>query len=216
MALLNNKSYIVPSVLIDLTFEDNIKKIYEVHTGDIVHVVFNKDGIATAIDGKVTAIGTGNANKNITTIPRFHTGVYHADGIATCDTVYGTNIASGEYMVIDCSGAMAGNVVTVFLSTILDFGMVMKFDQNAIVQSDGSCGCKGISQIHKIRVKDGVFQYSCDYGATWKSLLSDSLDLDSDNVKGVLPVSKGGTGVSTREDVISKFVNIESDSDTNS
>jgi hypothetical protein len=165
MALLNNKCRILPSVCIDLTFEDDIMKQFIVRENDIVSVLYNKAGLATRHIGKVTQIGSGDYT-SVSSVPRF----YGASGIAHYDTVVGKQSGVGEYMIVDGSGDFAGNVVIIYLDTILDISMVSQYDQSLVVQSAKPCGCTGVNQITNLRVYKGYFQFSTNYGETWHTI----------------------------------------------
>ena len=184
MALLENKSVIVPTVLIDLKFEDGIRKVFPVELRDIIRVSFNKSGLATTIQGKVTSI---NAATTAYT--------YHADGVCTRDTTYATN-KNGPYMVIDGSGTYSGHTETVYLGTIIDCDMISKWSDNAVVTSPESDASNKIESIDQIRLRNGKFEVSTDFGETWKEVeVSVKVNLNDDNsIEGVLPVRHGGTG----------------------
>lgn len=184
MALLENKSIIVPTVLIDLRFENGIRKVFPVELKDIVRVSFNKQGLATTIQGKVTSI---NAATTAYT--------YYADGVATYDTTYATN-KDGPYMVIDGSGTYSGHTETVYLGTIIDCDMISKWSDNSVVTSPETDETNKIESIHQIRLRNGKLEVSTDWGDTWKEvqLSPDNIDLNSDKVTGVLPIRNGGTG----------------------
>ena len=53
MALLSNQSYIVPTVMIDLTFEDTVRKVFPVACKDVIRVVYNNKGLATIYLGTI-------------------------------------------------------------------------------------------------------------------------------------------------------------------
>lgn len=165
MALLSNHCKILPAVLIDLTFEDEIRKQFVVHQNDIVSVLYNKAGLATRHVGKVTQIGSGDY-RSVASIPKF----YGASGIASYDTVLSTQPGAGDYMIIDGSGDFAGNVVVVYLNTILDISMVNQYDANLAISSAKANSCCGINQVTTFRVQNGKLQYSPDYGQNWHNV----------------------------------------------
>ena len=162
MALLNNKCRLSPCVFIDLTFEDDIRKQYVVHINDIVSLTYNKAGLATRHVGKVTQIGSGDY-RTVSSVPKF----YGSSGVATYDTVIGKTKGAGDYMIIDGSGDFAGNIVVVYLNTILDFDMISQYDASLQVNSAKPNPCCGINQITTFRVYRGKPQFSTDNGQNW-------------------------------------------------
>ena len=182
MALLSNKCRIIPSVLIDLTFEEDIKKQFLVRENDIVSVVYNKAGLATRHVGKVTQICSGD-NTQVSSIPRF----YGASGVASYDTVLGTKPGSGDYMVVDGSGDFAGNVVVIYLNTILDINMVSQYDENLTIRTVKPCGCTGVNQVTDFRVFKGYLQFSTNYGQTWHTVKPGCGDVPEDPASTINP-----------------------------
>ena len=171
MALLNNRSKIMPSVFIDLVFEDDIYKQMLIHENDIVTVTYNKEGLAHTITGRVTQIGNGEYTR-VSSVPRF----YGASGIAHYDTVVSKSSNAGDYMIIDGSGEYAGNVEVVYLHAILNCNILNKYSENASIMSPNS-DCCGTSQITNMRIYNGKLQVSTDYGQSWK----DAGDVSSEN-----------------------------------
>ena len=182
MALLSNKCRIIPSVFIDLTFEDDIKKQFLVRENDIVSVVYNKAGLATRHVGKVTQIGSGDYTQ-VSSIPKF----YGASGIASYDTVLGSKPGAGDYMIIDGSGDFAGNVVVVYLNTILDISMISQYDENLTVRTVKPCGCSGVNQVTGLRIYKGYLQFSTNYGQTWHTLKPGCGDAPEDPAATINP-----------------------------
>lgn len=183
MALLENKSIIIPTVLIDLRFEDGIRKVFPVEIRDIINVTFNKRGIATSIQGKVTAINAATTNYT-----------YYADGICKYDTTYATN-KNGPYIVVDGSDTYAGRSETIYIGTIIDCDMISKWSDNFVVTSPEADKCNHILSINQIRLNDGKFEVSTDFGATWiQPGIDVSINLATDQVTGILKPENGGTG----------------------
>lgn len=164
MALLTNNSKIQPSVLIDLTFEGDIRKRMIIQQNDVVTIVYNREGLASTITGKVSQIGNGDYT-SVSSVPKF----YGASGIATYDTVLSKKANLGDYLIIDGSGNYAGNIVVVYLNSILDATLLNKHEDNSQIMSPKT-DATGSVQITNIREYKGKTQYSTDYGATWKDL----------------------------------------------
>lgn len=182
MALLENKSIIIPTVFIDLRFEDGIRKAFPVQIKDIINVTFNKKGLATSIQGKVTSINAATTNYT-----------YYADGICKYDTTYATN-KNGPYIVVDGSDTYAGRSETIYIGTIIDCDMISKWSDNFIVTSPESDKCNKILSIDQIRLKDGKLEVSTDFGATWiQPDINVQVNLE-ENVSGILKPENGGTG----------------------
>ena len=168
MALLNNKSMIVPSILIDLTFEDGIYKQMLIHENDVVTISYNKDGLKCTITGRVTQIGNGDYT-SVGPVPRF----YGSSGIAHYDTIVSRSSKAGEYIIVDGSGEYSGKIEVVYLNTILDCKMLNKYSDSASIMSPKS-DCCGTQQITGMRYKNGKAQISLDYGQTWLDLVASS------------------------------------------
>ena len=182
MALLENKSIIIPTVLIDLRFEDGIRKVFPVAIKDIINVTFNKKGIATSIMGKVTSINAATTSYT-----------YFADGICRYDTTYATN-KNGPYIVVDGSDTYSGRSETIYLGTIIDCDMISKCSDNKVVTTLQSDKDNDIVAINQIRLKNGKLEVSTDFGATWiQPKLDLTVDLES-QVSGILSPDNGGTG----------------------
>lgn len=182
MALLENKSIIIPTVLIDLRFEDGIRKVFPVEIRDIINVTFNKKGIATSIQGKVTSINAATTNYT-----------YYADGICKYDTTYATN-KNGPYIVVDGSDTYAGKSETIYIGTIIDCDMISKWSDNFVVTTPQSDKVHNILSINQIRLNDGKLEVSTDFGTTWiQPGVNIQVNLE-DQVSGILKPENGGTG----------------------
>lgn len=155
MALLSNQSYIVPTVRIDLRFEDNVRKVFTVECQDIIRVTYNKNGLATTIQGRVVSINAGTTSYT-----------YRANGVCNCDTTYATN-KNGPYITIDGSDTYAGKTATVYIGTIIDCDMIYKWSNNFVVSTPPSDKDDKIESIQMIRLRNGVLEVSSDFGETW-------------------------------------------------
>ena len=89
MALLSNNSHIVPTVMIDLRLDGGIRKNFAVEVRDVIHVLFNKNGLATAIEGRVISINASTSAYG-----------YTASGVANYDTLNCCN-HNGPYLWSD-------------------------------------------------------------------------------------------------------------------
>ncbi len=58
--LLDIRTSIVSSIKVELTFDDNNKKVREIANGDLVAIEFNKNGKRKRIEGKVVKIGASS------------------------------------------------------------------------------------------------------------------------------------------------------------
>jgi hypothetical protein len=151
-----------------------------VQEGDIITVVYNKEGLASTITGRVTQIGNGDYT-TISSVPKF----YGSSGVATYDTVLSKKPNVGDYMIVDGSGEYTGNLVVIYLATILDCTLLNKYEDNASILSPKS-DCCGNQQITGIRVHKGKVQYTTDYGLNWTTMscecnTDDSSEGDGDN-----------------------------------
>ena len=155
MALLQNKSMVIPSVVIDLTFEDHVRKVFTVHVKDIIRVVYNLNGLRTEIQGRVVSIHAASTNYS-----------YHADGTACYHTGYQTN-KNGPYMVIDGSGTYDGKTANVYLCDLLDCDMIYAWKENFCVLTVPADSAEKIGSVNALRTVDGVLQYTPDFGETW-------------------------------------------------
>ena len=155
MALLSNHSYIIPTVMIDLIFEDNVRKCFPVACKDIIRVTYNLNGIATTIQGRVVSINAATTNYS-----------YKANGVCNCDTTYATN-KNGPYIVIDGSDTYEGKTATVYLGTILDCDMIYKWSDNYVVTTPPKDTESKIESVQMIRINDGKLEVTTDFGATW-------------------------------------------------
>ena len=166
MALLQNKSMVVPSVVIDLTFEDHVRKVFTVHVKDIIRVVYNLNGLRTEIQGRVVSIFACSTNYD-----------YHADGTACYHTGYQTN-KNGPYMVIDGSGTYAGKTANVYLCDLLDCDMIYAWKENFVVLTVPVEADAKIGSVNALRTVDGVLQYTPDFGETWLDVKIAPVDAD--------------------------------------
>lgn len=162
MALLQNKSMVIPSVAIDLTFEDHVRKVFTVHVKDIIRVKYNLNGLATEIQGKVISIFAGSTQYE-----------YHADGTACYHTIYQTN-KNGPYMVIDGSGTYNGKTANVYLCDLLDCDMIYAWKDNCAVLTVPANSEEKIGSVNALRTLDGVLQYTPNYGETWLNVVVSS------------------------------------------
>lgn len=169
MALLQNKSHIVPSAVIDLTFEDDVHKVFTIHVKDIVRIKYNKNGLATTVEGKVTTISAGTTSYT-----------YTADGIATYHTMCQTN-KNGPYLVIDASTSYGSNTVTIYLYDILDADMIYAWKENFTVLTVPTDTEHGITAVHGLRLLNGVLQYTIDNGITWEDVVKESSSNDTED-----------------------------------
>lgn len=164
MALLQNKSVVVPSIIIDLTFEDHVRKVFPVHVKDIIRVRYNLNGLATEIQGKVVSIFAASTNYS-----------YHADGTACYHTTYQTN-KNGPYMVIDGSGAFDGKIANVYLCDLLDCDMIFAWKDNYVVLTVPVDSERQIGSVNALRTVNGILQYTPDNGETWLNVKIDTTD----------------------------------------
>ena len=163
MALISNKSKLEQTLLVELVFEDNVTKKCRVTVGDIVKIIYNKNGLATTVQGRVSTISTGSS-KTVSQIPRF----YSSSGMATYDTTYGKTV--GDYIVVDGAGPFQSQLHIIYVQTILDFTMVSSYEENTGTTSPSTDSENGIYRVNMVRVKDGKFQISTDEGATWQTV----------------------------------------------
>ena len=170
MALLSNHSYIVPTVMIDLLFENHVRKMFPVACKDIIRVTYNQNGIATTIQGRVTSINAATVSYS-----------YKASGICNVDTTYATN-KNGPYIVIDGSDTYEGKTATVYLGTILDCDMIYKWSDNYIVTTPPKATEEKIESVQMIRIREGKLEVTTDFGTTWfVPDVSEDSDDSSDN-----------------------------------
>ena len=174
MALLSNNSHIVPSVMIDLTFDGGIKKNFEVKVRDIICVTYNNNGLATTIQGKVISINTAGTPFN-----------YAASPVANYDTTYCTN-KNGPYFVIDGSDTYAGKTATIYLGTILDCDMISKWSDNYVVTTPPADTSADINSIDMIRLHEGNVEYTINNGESWNLIVG----VTSDNLESALNALK--------------------------
>lgn len=170
--LLSNKSYIVPSVMIDLTFDDNIRKVFPVACKDIIRVTFNKNGIATTFQGRVTAISAAATSYT-----------YKSDGVCNVNTTFATN-KNGPYITLDGSEAYEGKTAIVYLSTILDCDMIYKWSDNYIVTTPPSDSQDDVQSVQMLRIKSGKLEVTTDFGETWFPIIPDSNGSTSESNDG--------------------------------
>ena len=169
MALLQNKSMVIPSVVIDLTFEDHVRRVFPVHVKDVIRVKYNLNGLATEIQGRVVSIFAASTNYS-----------YHADGTACYHTTYQTN-KNGPYMVIDGSGTYAGKTANVYLCDLLDCDMIYPWKENFTVMTVPVDSEEKIGSVNALRTVDGVLQYTPDFGETWLDVQIRPVDNAADN-----------------------------------
>lgn len=170
--LLSNKSYIIPEVMIDLTFEDNIRKVFPVACKDIIRVTFNKNGIATTFQGRVTAINAAATSYT-----------YKTDGVCNVNTTFATN-KNGPYMTLDGSDAYDGKTAIVYLNTILDCDMIYKWSDNYVVTTPPSDSQQDVQSVQMLRMKSGKLEATTDYGATWFPIVPASTGSNSESNNG--------------------------------
>lgn len=158
MALLSNNSHIVPTVMIDLRLDGGIRKNFAVEVRDIIHVLFNKNGLATAIEGKVISINASTTAYG-----------YTASGVANYDTLNCCNI-NGPYMIIDGSGTFTGRKETVYLGSILDCDMISKWSDNYVITTPPADSTAGVLSIDMLRIHEDKLEYSINNGESWNPI----------------------------------------------
>ena len=174
MALLSNNSHIVPTVMIDLSFDSGIKKNFAVEVRDVINVTYNNNGLATTIQGKVISINAASTAYS-----------YTAHGVANVDTTYCTN-KNGPYLVIDGSDTYAGKTATVYLGTILDCDMISKWSDNYVVTTPPADTSADINSIDMIRLHEGNVEYTINNGESWNLIVG----VTSDNLESALNALK--------------------------
>lgn len=167
MALLSNNSHIVPTVMIDLSFDSGIKKNFAVEVRDVINVTYNNNGLATTIQGKVISINAASTAYS-----------YTAHGVANVDTTYCTN-KNGPYLVIDGSDTYAGKTATVYLGTILDCDMISKWSDNYVVTTPPADATSSVDSIDMIRVHESNVEYTINNGESWNLVGVSSDNLES-------------------------------------
>lgn len=192
MALLQNRSFIVPYVIIDLVFEEDVHKVFAIHANDIIRVRYNLNGLATEIQGKVTTINHASTAYSY----RVNNNTYSAHGVANKDTIYTTN-KQGPYIVVDASNVYENKSVNIYLNDILDCDMVYPWKEEYAIRTVHRNIEEKITPIHALRELDGKLQFSSNYGEGWKDVV---VVLKDDNIDGVLPIKNGGTGVDKVDD----------------
>lgn len=155
MALLSNQSYIVPTVMIDLTFEDNVRKVFPVACKDVIRVVYNNKGLATTVQGRVVSINAASTSYT-----------YHASGVCSKDTTFDTN-KNGPYIVVDGSDTYEGKTYTIYLGTIIDCDMIYKWSDNYVVTTPPTDNIHDIKSVNMMRIKNGKLEISTNFGETW-------------------------------------------------
>lgn len=142
MALLRCSTEIVRRALINLYFDDETEKHFEIGEKDIIRVRYNDAGYAKEITGRVDEI-RGELP------PHQHHPMNHACG-GTIPVRQA--IGSDGFMVVDGSDVYSGKRSRIFFKDILDMDIIEKYDEQFIVRttSDGPAT--------KIRVIDGTLQ----------------------------------------------------------
>lgn len=104
--LMQNRSYAINKVMINLLFDDNSRKKFEVGVNDIISVAYNDKGLRREITGKVTTVNFSNITPN------------------------------QLYMTIDGSGVYEGDTRAIYVDHILDCTMINKFDETTLITSE--------------------------------------------------------------------------------
>lgn len=139
--LLDSKYVIVPSLKFTLTFDNDVRKVILVKTGDTITCSYKKNGERFSITGIVSKIGC-NFNSSLGTV--------------------GTT----AYLQVDGSSEYSGQVEYIQPSQVLDLTIIKTTD----IVSNVVCSVDNEDQrITLIRENEvGVFQYSLD-GITWRA-----------------------------------------------
>jgi hypothetical protein len=142
MALLTNTYSVNHSLTISLTFDDGSVKNTKVEVGDIITVVYNKNGVRTTVEGTVT-------------------NIYEMEATCNC------NCESNWGMIIDGTSYGYTSTEKVAESKILDLTMVKKaVDSSAITSPTGEYN------ITDFRLVGDILQLSPDNGTTWLKVLT--------------------------------------------
>lgn len=139
--LLDSKYVIVPSLKFTLTFDNDVRKVILVKTGDTIACSYKKNGEKFSITGIVSKIGC-NFNSSLGTV--------------------GTT----AYLQVDGSSEYSGQVEYIQPSQVLDLTIIKSTDTISNVVCSVDNEDQRITLIRENEV--GVFQYSLD-GITWRA-----------------------------------------------